>query len=139
MCENHSKNTITLICIVQERGKHIDNREDTEKAIEISDSGRRMLRIASLFAFAGLTAGYGIGARAALRRTRGGMTSVHASAAAPPADAVSMKVRRNPNRWLDPPKIALPFCDTLPTRSLPSAERWLVREAYRACRAARQD
>ena len=46
-----------------------------------------------LLSLASLATGYSLGARVTARRMRTGVASISASAAAPPAGAVSMKVR----------------------------------------------
>jgi len=56
-----------------------------------SMSATKLLHSASLALLAGLATGYGIGARVASRRLRGGTSPFMMAGSAPPADAVSMK------------------------------------------------
>ena len=53
------------------------------------------LRTPLLLSLVSFAAGYSLSARSSvIRRVRGGVASISASAASPPADAVSMKVRK---------------------------------------------
>ena len=52
-----------------------------------------MLRSILMLSLLSFAAGYSVASRVGMvRRMRGGLANIHASASAPPADAVSMKV-----------------------------------------------